>query len=70
MKWPKLSYLYPLNNKKSYILFFIIHNDVLDPFRTMSYNKYKWFVSFIDDRTRTTRIYLLKKNEVARTFTK
>ena len=39
----------------------MIHNDVWGPSQTVSKSGYKWFVTFIDDFTRTTWIYLLKE---------
>ena len=61
--------LFPSSNKKSEIPFSVIHSDVWGPSRVTSYLGYKWFVSFIDDCTRTTWIYLLQeKSEVANSF--
>ncbi|KAL4562118.1 hypothetical protein LXL04_034312 [Taraxacum kok-saghyz] len=49
--------------------FFLIHSDIWGPSRiTTSYGK-KWFVTFIDDHSRTTWVYLLQdKSEVGQIF--
>ena len=39
----------------------MIHSDVWGCSSTVSNSKYKWFVTFIDDCTRTTWIYLFKE---------
>jgi hypothetical protein len=45
---------------KSEKCFDLIHSDVWGPARVDSYNHFKYFVTFIDDFSRTTWIYLLK----------
>jgi transposase InsO family protein len=45
--------------------FDLIHSDVWGPAPIDSYNNFKYFVTFIDDYSRTTWVYLLKaKTEV------
>lgn len=49
--------------------FSLIHSDVWGPSRVPSITGARWFVSFIDDHTRTTWIYLMKeKSEVTNIF--
>lgn len=50
---------FPVQNKKFEILFSIINSDVLRPSHVTSYS-FRWFVSFIDDCTHITWMYLLK----------
>jgi hypothetical protein len=60
---------YPLSMNKSTVLFALIHSDVwgLSPISTIS--GFRWFVTFVDDCTRMTWLYLLKhKNEVLSIF--
>ena len=50
---------------KSTIPFSLMHTDVWGPSHIPTFNDYKWLVSFIDDCTRTTWVYLMKeKNAV------
>jgi hypothetical protein len=46
---------------KSFVPFSIIHNDVWGPSRVTNRSNTKWFVSFIDDCTRVSWVYLLKE---------
>ena len=49
--------------------FSLIHSDVWGPSRIIAFKGYRWFVSFIDDFSRTTWIYLMKeKSEVHSIF--
>jgi hypothetical protein len=41
----------------------LIHSDVCGPFRTSSYTGAKYFVSFIDDYSRKTWVYLIKTKD-------
>jgi hypothetical protein len=45
---------------KSDAPFILVHTDVWGPSRVVSLSGYWWFVSFIDDFSRTTWVYLLK----------
>ena len=51
---------FPVSNKKSPIPFYLIHSDIWGPFPIPNITGAKWFVSFIDDCTRVTWIFLLK----------
>ncbi len=47
----------------------LIHFDVWDPVPVPSYNDYKYFVTFIDDFSKNTWLYLMKnKSEVFSIF--
>ncbi|RVW51507.1 Retrovirus-related Pol polyprotein from transposon RE2 [Vitis vinifera] len=50
--------------------FDLIHSDVWGPSPISSYEKFKYYVTFIDDHSRFTWVYFLRsKSEVFRTFT-
>lgn len=53
---------FPLNNNRVSTPFSLIHTNVWGPSRTANFRGAKWFVSFIDDCTRTTWLYLMKTN--------
>jgi hypothetical protein len=54
---------------KSDAPFVLVHTDVWGPSRVVSLSGYRWFVSFIDDFSRTTWVYLLKdKSDVFSVF--
>jgi hypothetical protein len=54
---------------KSDAPFVLVHTDVWGPSRVVSLSGYRWFVSFIDDFSRTTWVYLLKdKSEMFSVF--
>ncbi|TQD71560.1 hypothetical protein C1H46_042906, partial [Malus baccata] len=56
---------FPLSSHKSNVPFSLIHSDVWGPFHIPTYTGAKYFVSFIDDCTRVSWVYLLKnKSEV------
>ena len=57
---------FPLSmNKRNTIPFLLIHSDVWGPAPNSDGSDIKWFVTFIDDCTRMTWLYLMKhKNEV------
>jgi Integrase core domain len=49
--------------------FVLVHSDVWGPAPVDSYNHFKYFITFIDDFSRTTWVYLLKgKNKVFSCF--
>ena len=49
--------------------FTMIHSDIWGPSRIQSLTGEKWFITFIDDHTRITWVYLLKeKSEAEQTF--
>ena len=51
---------FPVSNKRSSIPFYLIHSDIWGPSPIPNITGAKWFVSFIDDCTRVTWIFLLK----------
>jgi hypothetical protein len=51
---------FPPSINKSDAPFVLVHTDVWGPSRVVSLSGYRWFVSFNDDFSRTTRVYLLK----------
>ena len=49
--------------------FSVIHSDIWGPLRVKNINGARWFVTFIDDHTRTTWTFLMKeKSEIATIF--
>jgi Reverse transcriptase (RNA-dependent DNA polymerase)/Integrase core domain/gag-polypeptide of LTR copia-type/GAG-pre-integrase domain len=60
---------FPTSITKVEKCFDLIHSDVWGPSPVESYNHYKYYVTFIDDFSKTTWVYLLKtKNEVFSCF--
>ena len=60
---------FPISSNKSFIPFALIHFDVWGPAPISSSSGYRWFVTFINDCTRMTWLYLLKKKfEVLEAF--
>lgn len=56
---------FPISNSRATRAFEIVHSDVWGPARLESFDGYKFYVTFIDDFSRTTFVYLLKfKHEV------
>jgi transposase InsO family protein len=56
---------FSLSNSKTTRIFELVHSDVWGPAPIDSYNNFKYYVTFIDDFSRTIWIYLLKtKDEV------
>lgn len=51
---------FPINNKRSSIPFALIHSSIWCPSTIPNISGTRWFVSFIDDCTRVTWIFLLK----------
>lgn len=62
---------FPAIPYKSTKPFHLIHSDVWGPSRTSTSTGHRWFVTFIDDHTRITWVYLLKeKSDVSSVFIK
>ena len=60
---------FPLSNTRSLSPFSLIHSDIWGPSRISNISGAKGFVTFIDDCTRMTWVYLLKqKSDVSRIF--
>jgi transposase InsO family protein len=60
---------FPLNNKRSLSPFYLIHSDVWGPSTIPNVTGARWFVTFIDDCTRVTWVFLLKnKSDVCYVF--
>ena len=56
-------------NKSNTIPFSLIHSDVWGPTPWFDESGIKWFVTFIDDCTRMTWLYMMKhKNEMFKIF--
>ena len=51
---------FPISNTKTFVHFSLIHNDIWGPSTVPNVSGAKWFVSFIDDYTCVTWIYLMK----------
>ena len=59
---------YPSNNKST-VPFCLIHSDVWGASRIVALKGHRWFVTFIDDFSRTTWVYMMKeKSEVHSIF--
>ena len=57
---------FPISNKRSSSPFFLIHSDICEPSTIPNISGSRWFVTFIDDCTRVSWIYLLKnKSDVS-----
>ena len=60
---------FPISKKISSSPFFLIHNDIWAPSTIPNISGSRWFVTFIDDCTRVSWIYLLKnKSDVSHIF--
>ena len=60
---------FPISNKRSSFHFFLIHSDIWGPSTIPNILGSRWFVTFIDDCTRGSWIYLLKnKSDVSHIF--
>ncbi|CAL8175713.1 unnamed protein product [Prunus armeniaca] len=60
---------YPLSINKSYAPFALVHSDVWGPSRVSNLSNSKWFVTFINDYSRLTWVYLMTdKSEVFSIF--
>ncbi|RVW89893.1 Retrovirus-related Pol polyprotein from transposon TNT 1-94 [Vitis vinifera] len=61
---------FPLHASRASHCFDLIHSDVWGPSLVSSHEKFKYYVTFIDDHSRFTWVYFLRsKSEVFRTFT-
>ena len=59
---------FPISNKRS-SPFFLIHSDIWGPSNIPNISGSRWFVTFIDDCTRVSWIYLLKnKSDMSHIF--
>ena len=56
---------YPIQGYKTSHPFAIIHSDIWGPNRVKNISGAQWFVSFVDDHTRVTWIYLMKEKSKA-----
>ena len=64
-----MKHSFPNNDRRAKRVLDIVHSDVCGPMSTMSLSGYAYYVSFIDDYSCKTWIYLLKeKNEVFEKF--
>ena len=52
-----------ISNSKSSQMFELVHSDVWGPAPVEFYNGFKYFVTFIDDFSRITYLYLLKNKK-------
>jgi len=60
---------FPVSNNISTSPFYLIHTDVWGPSNVANISGSRWFVTFIDDCSRVTWVYLLKqKSEVTSVF--
>ena len=61
---------FPLHASRASHCFDLIHSDVWGPSPVSSHEKFKYYMTFIDDHSRFTWVYFLRsKSEVFRTFT-
>ena len=62
---------YPLSNTRFGLPFSLIHADMWGPSKILNIIGARWFVTFIDNCTRVTWVYLMKnKSEVSELFLK
>lgn len=54
---------YPVSNHHSSTIFELVHTDVWGPTKTASHFGFRYFISFIDDFSRTTWLYLMKSRD-------
>ena len=60
---------FPISNRRSSSPFFLIHSDIWGPSTIPNISGSRWFVTFIDDCTRVSWIYLLKnKSDLSHVF--
>lgn len=60
---------YPLSFNKSQTPFVLVHSDVWGPSPLTTISGIRWFITFVDDCTRMTWVYLMKhKNEASTIF--
>ena len=52
---------FPTRTYKPSQPFSVIHSDIWGPSRVNNLSKVKWFITFIDDHSRTTWLYRLKE---------
>ena len=52
---------FPVSNKRSLFPFYLVHSDIWGPSIIPNVSWARWFVSFIDDCTRVTWLFLLKQ---------
>ncbi|RVX07454.1 Retrovirus-related Pol polyprotein from transposon TNT 1-94 [Vitis vinifera] len=61
--------VYPQIPYKPSTVFSLVHSDVWGPSRIKNISGTRWFVTFVDDHTRVTRVFLMKeKSEVGHIF--
>ncbi|KAJ0075240.1 hypothetical protein Patl1_34523 [Pistacia atlantica] len=61
---------FPLHASRASHCFDLIHSDVWGPSPVSSHEKFKYYLTFVDDHSRFTWVYFLRsKSEVFRTFT-
>jgi transposase InsO family protein len=61
--------VFPSNKTRAIVPFSLVHTDVWGPAPHSTHNGMRWFISFIDDCTRVTWVYLLKhKSDVNSIF--
>ena len=60
---------FPISNSRATQPFEIVHSDIWGPSSLESFDGYRFYITFIDDFTRLTFVYLLKfKHEVFKSF--
>lgn len=57
-KLPKLSF--SLSTSRAAAPFDLVHIDIWDPYRVCTTSKYKYFLTLVDDHTKTTWVYLVE----------
>jgi hypothetical protein len=55
--------LFTLSTSKTSQIFELVHSDVWGPAPITSYNNFRYYVTFIDDFSRNTWVYLLTSND-------
>ena len=55
-------HLSPRINKRAFAPFELVHYDVWGPCPVMSHTGFKYFITFVDDFSRVTWLYLMKSH--------
>jgi Integrase core domain len=63
IKWLNKLNFFSLSTSKTHSPFELVHSDVWGPVPLILYNRFKYFILFIDDFSRTTWLYLLRSKD-------
>ena len=57
-------HLSPRVNKRTFTPFELVHSDVWGPCPVMSFSRFKYFITFVNDFSRVTWLYLIKSRSM------